>query len=73
MAPDKKGFIHPIVQKEKCVGCGLCDIVCEHVNHPDKTNPQKLIALKHGDQEIRATSSSGGAFTLLASEIINKG
>lgn len=73
MAPDKKGFIHPIVHKEKCVECGLCDIVCEHVSHPDKTNPQKIIALKHGDQEIRATSSSGGAFTLLASEIINKG
>lgn len=73
MVSDNKGFLHPFIHKDKCVECGLCDGVCEHVNQPVKKAPLKIVALKHWDDVVRSTSSSGGAFMLMASEIINRG
>ena len=31
MQEDENGFLFPKVDKEKCVGCGLCEKVC-HLN-----------------------------------------
>lgn len=70
---DAEGFIYPQVDKARCVGCGLCEKVCPVINQNPKSKPLKVMAGRNGNEEIRMVSSSGGAFTLLAGEIIGRG
>lgn len=72
MQPDIGGFLYPKIDNEKCRECGLCHKVCDEANNMLYNNPLKIIGLKHNSEEIRARSTSGGAFYLLASEIINR-
>lgn len=72
MQPDIGGFLYPSVNKDKCKKCGLCDSVCEKANKMQVEHPLKIFGLKHIDGEVRAKSTSGGAFYLIASEIINR-
>lgn len=73
MQPDIGGFLYPIIDKEKCVECGLCHKVCNKANSTIYSRPLRIIGLKHNNDEIRKRSSSGGAFYLIASEIIQRG
>ena len=75
---DNEGFSYPIVDKDKCVDCGLCNKACpvensDSVNqHNDAFSP-RVFAAYHKDEEIRFTSTSGGAFWGLAESWINNG
>ena len=73
MEPDIGGFLYPKIDKEKCRECGLCYKVCDDANNMLYNKPRRIIGLKHNSEEIRARSTSGGAFFLLASEIISRG
>lgn len=33
MQPDEEGFLYPVVDKKKCVNCGLCEKVCPILNY----------------------------------------
>ena len=70
---DKEGFLYPIVDKNACIDCGLCEKVCPIIGPNDPREPLKVYAAKHKDDEIRMKSSSGGIFTLLAEQIIDEG
>lgn len=67
---DEYGFIFPEFNEEKCINCGLCEKRC-HMLLEDKN--QLLYSEKqrtacygwHKNPEIRAASSSGGAFTAI--------
>ena len=75
MVPNKEGFLHPVVEPEKCVECGMCEKVCPALDTANSTldfNPFAII-LQHKDERIRYQSTSGGAFTAIAEEVINKG
>lgn len=75
LQPDGLGFFYPIVDKSKCVQCGLCNRVCPMLNNGQKLQKisPRCYGLKHKEIDIRLSSSSGGAFSLLAHSIIEMG
>lgn len=75
MKQDEEGFLYPLIDEDKCVNCGLCKKVCafqEGYEVKDRLNNLEVYATKNRDDEIRKVSSSGGMFTLIAKEILNK-
>lgn len=73
MQPDEEGFLYPVVDKDACTDCGLCEKVCPVINQSEPRKPLKVYAAKNKNEEIRHQSSSGGIFTLLAEKIIAEG
>lgn len=73
MQADEEGFLYPIVDKDVCTDCGLCEKVCPVINQSEPRKPLKVYAAKNKNEEIRCQSSSGGIFTLLAEKIISDG
>lgn len=73
MQEDEKGFKYPVIDKEKCINCGLCEKVCPIKNNTKVDNNPIAYACFNKNEDIRKNSSSGGVFTLLASAIINQG
>lgn len=74
MKSDDEGFLYPFVDQANCIECGLCEKVCPIKNTPESSGSNVLgYAAKAKDNAIRMSSSSGGIFYLLASNVINKG
>lgn len=72
MIEDNKGFKYPIIDKKKCVNCGLCKMVCPIKNNYSTHNITKAYACVNIDEYERKKSSSGGIFILLAHEILRE-
>ena len=67
---DEEGFLYPVVDKGKCIDCGLCDKICPNI-HADELKKNdfekpKCFAAVHKNLEVRFDSTSGGAFSALA-------
>jgi coenzyme F420-reducing hydrogenase beta subunit len=75
MEADKEGFVYPSVNTEVCIDCKLCEKVCPVINREkeDKPHRQYGYLVQHKDEKIRKQSTSGGAFTAIASWVINQG
>jgi coenzyme F420-reducing hydrogenase beta subunit len=69
---DYEGFLYPVVNKDKCTDCELCEKVCPVIHQGNTRKPIYVYAAKNTDEEIRRKSSSGGIFTLLAERIIKE-
>lgn len=72
MKEDEKGFKYPYVNKDLCINCGLCEKVCPIINAKRITNNPEAYACINKNDIIRKESSSGGIFTLIAEEILEK-
>lgn len=74
MEADDEGFLYPVINKDDCKNCGLCDSVCPLLNNPD-TDKQvpNVFAAQNLNQDLRKQSSSGGIFTLLAERTLQNG
>lgn len=73
METDNEGFWYPKVDKKQCIECGLCEQRCPILNDMHVENTPKAYACYNLDEKIRKESSSGGIFTLVASNIIDMG
>ena len=76
MQPDVMGFLYPVVDKDKCVDCGLCEKVCAFNEHYDTSlnllQPDAYAA-RHKDMKEVETSRSGAAFIAISDYILEHG
>ncbi|OUO22416.1 Coenzyme F420 hydrogenase/dehydrogenase, beta subunit C-terminal domain [Collinsella sp. An307] len=65
------GHMYPVVDEQMCVGCGACLRAC-HAARPFEQGAfeGRAFAVQAIDREILEDSSSGGAFSLLAAEVL---
>lgn len=72
---DNEGFWYPIVDKNLCVDCGLCDKVCpiqNKANHVGRYPEPIVFAAYTKDEAIRLDSTSGGIHSMLATKMYEK-
>lgn len=73
MCADDEGFFRPRIDESVCVDCGKCKSVCPaNVIEQEKTVVD-AVALNALDEELRKSSSSGGAFSVLAEAVLDNG
>lgn len=73
MIYDDKGFYIPVIDAGKCVNCLKCEKACPININLKKENGKKAFVFQIADKEIRFNSTSGGAFTAIASLVIENG
>lgn len=74
MVPDGEGFSYPQIDSAKCVSCGLCQRACPVLRPVRGTqDPPAAWAVRARDTDLRLKSSSGGAFSLLAEDVLAGG
>lgn len=73
MQENKEGFLHPVINEDACVDCGQCLKVCPSLNEKKENFLDPKCYAVAAQDEIRANSSSGGLFTILAEYIIKQG
>lgn len=73
MQPNHEGFQHPMIDQNLCIECGACEKVCPGLAPATnkEANPTAYI-VQHKDDSIRYQSTSGGAFTAIAEEVIRR-
>ena len=73
MIEDKEGFRYPMVDKDKCIDCHLCEKVCPIIQvQPEEEKPQWGYLLQNKDPKVLAESTSGGAFTAIAKYVLRQ-
>lgn len=74
---DEEGFSYPKVDTLRCVDCGFCEMVCPVLNantiNDSPTISPVIYGAYHKDDNIRLSSTSGGAFWGLAEPWIMNG
>ena len=76
MQPDVMGFLYPVVNKDKCIDCGLCEKVCSfHENYDTSLNllQPDAYAARHKNMGEVETSRSGAAFIAISDYILKQG
>lgn len=70
---EQEGFYKPYVDPQICINCGLCTKTCPQYEYWDKNQEEPACYAAMAPDDIRLKSSSGGAFTILAEEILRRG
>lgn len=74
MIEDEKGFKYPKVDQDKCIECGLCEKICPILNKKENKEYENRLAYAciNTNEIVRENSSSGGVFSLIAEDILEK-
>lgn len=70
---DGMGFRHPSVNADVCVSCALCRRVCPALSGRKKEDSISCRWVMADNADMLASSSSGGAFGLLANRVLEAG
>lgn len=73
MVRDKEGFSYPKLDKDKCISCGACERMCPVNNRVRLHKTNMAFAVQNKNADILFHSALGGAFTAIATSIINRG
>lgn len=73
MKPDADGFLYPQVDGGRCIHCDKCHRVCPADRPRQEQAPERAYFAMAKDSKLRQNSSSGGAFTLLAEQVLAQG
>jgi murB family protein len=75
MGKNDFGYYKPMIDIEKCINCGVCTRVCPAINEIATSNSEtpECYEVISADEKILEKSSSGGAFSLLAHAVFEKG
>lgn len=69
---DIYGYSYAVINKEKCVNCGLCKKTCSQLIDNDYIYPKLCYAAWSTDSDIRARSASGGIATEIYRAVIEE-
>lgn len=72
MEYDNEGFRYPSVNQDRCIHCRACEKACPIMVQIPPADMPKAIAAQNQDASIREASSSGGIFSALARETIQR-
>lgn len=77
LTTDIEGFWYPVVDKSRCIDCGICDRTCPVINI-EKLKKNEFVkpvcyAAIHKNIEVRFGSTSGGIFSALAEQMYAEG
>lgn len=77
MQADEHGAFYPAVEEQTCIHCGLCETRCptwqiEH-GRSGTAGILELWAAQLCEEPLRRESSSGGVFTALAQQVLQRG
>lgn len=73
MQQDEEGFQYPHANVEDCINCGFCEKVCPVINQNKPIQKSDPYIYKTSNSEVLINSSSGGAFTDIATMVIEAG
>lgn len=75
MCPDSEGFLYPNVDENLCIHCSMCKKVCPVINGKDEklNNMPNVYLAWANDELLRESATSGGFFSAIAKELLNKG
>lgn len=74
MESDAEGFLYATVDGEACTDCGICAQRCPSYSFTSSNDVVSgCYALWVADEGVRLRSSSGGAFSLLADYVLERG
>ena len=73
MTYDNEGFYAPVINFDKCISCRKCDQICLQLHEMSTPVFRPLCCYAaNGNDRLRAKSSSGGAFSIIAEEVLNQ-
>lgn len=66
MEKNPQGFLYPVIDQSRCIHCKKCEQICPKLGTEVSNAPEPACYAARARDDVRAISSSGGMFTLLA-------
>ena len=73
MEKNPQGFLYPVIDQSLCIHCKKCEQVCPKLGTDVSNAPEPACYAARAQDDVRAISSSGGIFTLLARWVLAQG